>query len=193
MGTVRGSAAYAQFENPKFNSSKAAKKNRGNGAANCFVFISRPFHFLQAWIDCTSNGIHQEIFLTHLLTTLCRRCYCLDDAALMKRLADAAPAAHSEKVRKPLLVIAGGKDQMVEIAAVTDYVARLQGSGKPVSLLVDPDEGHQPRKPIMRQAYVYLLQRMLHPHLGGPAVAAPSAELAKFLGQTMKANGALAL
>ena len=117
----------------------------------------------------------------------------LDDAALMKRLADASPAAHSGKIRKPLLVIAGGKDQMVEIAAVTDYVARLQGSGKPVSLLVDPDEGHQPRKPILRQAYVYLLQRMLHQHLGGPPVAAPSAELAKFLEQTMKAHGALAL
>jgi hypothetical protein len=34
---------------------------------------------------------------------------------------------------------------------------------------------------------------MLHQHLGGPAVAAPSPELAKFPEQTMRANGALAL
>lgn len=45
--------------------------------------------------------------------------------------------------------------------------------GKPVSLLVDPDEGHNPRKPIVRQAYTYLLQQMLHKHLGGPASRRP--------------------
>lgn len=115
----------------------------------------------------------------------------LNDAAAMKRIADAAPAAHPEKIIKPLLMIAGGKDDKVEIAAVTDYVARLQGLGKPVSLLVDPDEGHNPRKPIVRQAYSYLIQQMLHKHLGGPAVAAPSPELAKYLEQAMKADGAL--
>lgn len=115
----------------------------------------------------------------------------LDDTAAMKRISDAAPAAHPARVTKPLLIIAGGKDDKVEIAAVTDYVARLQGLGKPVSLLVDPDEGHNPRKPIVRQAYSHLLQQMLHKHLGGPAVPAPSPELAKYLEQAMKANGAL--
>ena len=115
----------------------------------------------------------------------------LADAGAMQRITAESPAANADKVTRPLLVIAGGKDEMVDIAGVTDYVARLQGYGKPVSLLVDPDEGHNPRKPIMRQAYVYLLQRMLHQHLGGPAVPAPSVELAKFLEQSMKANGAL--
>ncbi|MES2760074.1 MAG: prolyl oligopeptidase family serine peptidase [Pseudomonadota bacterium] len=116
----------------------------------------------------------------------------LGNAALMRRIADTSPAVNAGKLTKPLLIIAGGKDRMVSIAAVTDYVATLQGTGKPVSLLVEPDEGHMPRKPLTRQAYVYLLQRMLHQHLGGPAVAAPSPELAKFLEQTMRANGALA-
>jgi hypothetical protein len=76
---------------------------------------------------------------------------------------------------------------------VTDYVAKLQGLGRPVSLLVEPDEGHNLRKPLTRQAYLFLLQKMLEKHLGGPAVPAPSPELAKFLEQTMKANGAVAL
>ncbi|MDL2353944.1 MAG: prolyl oligopeptidase family serine peptidase [Pseudomonadota bacterium] len=114
------------------------------------------------------------------------------DAAAMARIASESPAANTAKVSKPLLVIAGGKDKMVDIAGVTDYVARLQGSARPVSLLVDPDEGHNPRKPILRQAYVYLLLRMLHQHLGGPPVPAPSVELAAYLAQTMKANGSLA-
>lgn len=117
----------------------------------------------------------------------------LDDAAALKRITDASPAANAGKVTRPLLIIAGGKDDKVEIASVTDYVARLQGLGRPVTLLVEPDEGHNLRKPLTRQAYLYLLQRMLHQHLGGPAVPAPTPELAKFLEQTMKANGALNL
>lgn len=116
----------------------------------------------------------------------------LDDKAALKRMADAAPAANAGKLARPLLIIAGAKDQMVDIAAVTDYVARLQGLGRPVSLLVAPDEGHNLRKPLTRQAYLYLLQRMLQQYLGGPPVPAPGPELAQFLNQTLKANGALA-
>ena len=115
----------------------------------------------------------------------------LNDAAAMKALADNAPAAHANKVTRPLLILAGGKDKMVDPASVTDYVARLQGMGKPVTLLLDADEGHSPRKPLMRQAYMHLLLRGLHQHLGGPAPAAPSAELAKYLEQNIKVNTAL--
>ena len=115
----------------------------------------------------------------------------LGDAAAMQRISNAAPGANAAKVVRPLLILAGGKDQMVDVGSVTDYVATLQGQGKPVTLLLDPDEGHNPRKPLVRQAYTYLLQRMLQEHLGGPAVAAPSPELAKYLEQTVKINGAL--
>lgn len=115
----------------------------------------------------------------------------LNDPAALKALADSAPAAHVAKVNKPLLILAGGKDRMVDPASVTDYVARLHGMGKPVTLLLDPDEGHSPRKPMMRQAYMHLLLRGLHQHLGGPAPAAPSADLAKYLEQNMKVNTAL--
>lgn len=115
----------------------------------------------------------------------------LDDAAAMKRVSDSSPAANAAKVTRPLLIIAAANDKMVDLAAVTDYVATLQASGKPVSLLVAPDEGHNLRKPLTRQAYLYLLLKMLERHLGGPAVPAPDAELARFLEQTMKANGAL--
>jgi dipeptidyl aminopeptidase/acylaminoacyl peptidase len=116
----------------------------------------------------------------------------LDDPAALKRLADESPSANAGKVARPLLIIAGAKDDKVDIAEVGDYVARLQGLQRPVSLLVAPDEGHHLRKPMTRQAYVYLLLKMLEQHLGGPAVAAPDPELAKYLEQAMKANGALA-
>ena len=115
----------------------------------------------------------------------------MSDPAVTGAISAAAPANHVDKVSKPLLILAGGKDKMVDPAGVTDYVARLQGMNKPVTLLLDPEEGHNLRKPIVRQAYMHLLQRMLHQHLGGPAPAAPSPELNKYLEQHLKVNTAL--
>lgn len=115
----------------------------------------------------------------------------LADAAAMQKITAAAPAANAGKVVRPLLILAGGKDQMVDAASITDYVATLQGKGRPVTLLLDPDEGHNPRKPLFRQAYSHLLQRMLQEHLGGPAAPPAAPELAKYLEQTVKVNGAL--
>ncbi|QYF91861.1 prolyl oligopeptidase family serine peptidase [Massilia sp. PAMC28688] len=115
----------------------------------------------------------------------------LGDGAAMKKINDAAPAFNADKITRPLLILAGGKDHIVDVAGVTDYVARLQGKDKPVGLLLDPDEGHNPRKPIVRQAYSHLLQRMMHQHLGTAAPAEPSPELAKYLEQTLKVNTVL--
>lgn len=115
----------------------------------------------------------------------------VQDVAMMAALDAAAPARHTEQVRKPLLIMAGARDGLVEIAAVSDYIARLQLAGKPVSLLVDPDEGHNPRKPLYRQAALYLLELLVQQYLGGPEVAAPNAELAVYLRQTLKARQGL--
>jgi dipeptidyl aminopeptidase/acylaminoacyl peptidase len=115
----------------------------------------------------------------------------LQDGAVMRTLEAAAPVRHTDQVGKPLLIMAGARDSMVQIASVTDYVARLQLSGKPVSLLVDPEEGHNPRLLLYRQATVYLLEKLLQQHLGGPTPAAPGAQLDTYLRQTLKANRAL--
>lgn len=113
------------------------------------------------------------------------------DAAQLEPTARAAPALHAANVNVPLLLVAGGRDEKVEVEAVVDYAARLQGLGKPVSLLVDPDEGHNTRKPVVRRAVLHLLLQMLHRHLGGPPVAAPDAEVARYLERTMRTDGAL--
>jgi dipeptidyl aminopeptidase/acylaminoacyl peptidase len=112
-------------------------------------------------------------------------------AAQLEPVARAAPALHAARVNVPLLLVAGGRDEKVELEAVIDYAARLQGLGKPVSLLVDPDEGHNTRKPVVRRAVQHLLLQMLHRHLGGPPVAAPDQEVARYLERTMRADGAL--
>lgn len=114
----------------------------------------------------------------------------LTEEAAIATLAAGAPAANAGRLRKPLVMLAGARDQMVEIAAVTDYAARLQAAGRPVSLLVDPTEGHNPRKPILRRAYIHLLGRLLHDYLGGQSVAPPPADLRDYLEQNLRLNKA---
>lgn len=110
--------------------------------------------------------------------------------AAMSALRKDSPMAGIARVVKPLVILAGGKDEKVEIASVTEYVARLDAAGKPVTLLVDATEGHNPRKPVLRLAYVNLLERMLHNYLGGPAPEPCAPELCRYLEQNLKLNNA---
>jgi dipeptidyl aminopeptidase/acylaminoacyl peptidase len=114
------------------------------------------------------------------------------DAAAMRRIDADAPRVHTDQVRKPLLITAGADDDKVEIAAVTDYAARLLGRSHPVSLLVAPGEGHAMRGALARRAQLHLVLRMLQVHLGGPPVAAPDKELLDYLARNLRANRALA-
>lgn len=110
--------------------------------------------------------------------------------AAMVALRKDAPLAGTARVQRPLVLLAGGKDDKVEIASVTEYAARLHAAGKAVTLLVDPAEGHNPRKPIVRQAYVHLLERLLHDYLGGPAPEPCAPELCRYLEQNLTLNNA---
>ena len=118
----------------------------------------------------------------------------VEDAAAMRRLELDAPAAHTAAVRAPLLVVAGARDDKIEIGAVTDYVARLAARDHPVSLLVAPDEGHTMRAPLARRAQLHLVLRMLHAHLGGPPAPVPTSaadkELADYLARNLRTDGA---
>lgn len=115
----------------------------------------------------------------------------IDDAAAMQALTAASPAALTARVERPLLILAGGQDPVVPVAGITDYVARLQEGRKPVSLLLDPDEGHMFRKPLAVQAYGYLLERLMHRHFGTAAPQDPDKELAAYLKQNLKLNDAM--
>ena len=75
------------------------------------------------------------------------------------------------------------------IRSVLHYAAALQAHGKDVSLLVDPDARHSVSDPRTREAYLYLIERMLHRRLGGTAPAAPDAGLRATLAKDMRLNG----
>jgi dipeptidyl aminopeptidase/acylaminoacyl peptidase len=110
----------------------------------------------------------------------------VDDKVVMTRLHAQSPLANTARMNRPLLLVAGGEDRRVGIAGVIEYAARLKLAGKPVSLLVDADAGHANREPIAREANLYLLEAMLHRHLGGTAPAAPDPALRDYLRDNLR-------
>lgn len=105
----------------------------------------------------------------------------VDDRAQMAALHAQSPLANAARMNRPLLLVAGGEDRRVGIAGVIEYAARLKLANKDVSLLVDIGAGHANREPIAREANLYLLETMLHRHLGGTAPVAPDAALQRYL------------
>jgi dipeptidyl aminopeptidase/acylaminoacyl peptidase len=53
-----------------------------------------------------------------------------------------SPLFHSEKIRKPLMVVQGANDQRVLRAESDDIVAAVKKNGVPVEYIVFDDEGH---------------------------------------------------
>ncbi len=111
------------------------------------------------------------------------------DPATYARLHAQSPVANAGKVGSPLLLLAGGADRVVAIREVIHYAAQLRRLGKPVSLYVEPGGGHSPTKPLPREAYVYLVEAMLHAHLGGAKPDAPGAVLRAYLQKNMRLAG----
>ena len=105
----------------------------------------------------------------------------VDDAASYAHLRAQSPLANAGKLRRPVLLIAGGEDRTVPIRAVIHYAAVLRRLGKPVSLYVEADGGHSPTEPLPREAYVYLMEAMLHRYLGGAKPEPPSPALHAYL------------
>ncbi|MBP1474818.1 S9 family peptidase [Frateuria sp. MAH-13] len=111
------------------------------------------------------------------------------DAATMARLHEQSPLAHASHMDRPLLIFAGGEDRRVALRGVLGYAARLKALGKDFSLFVDPLAGHRNDKPVAHEAYLYLLEWMLHRHLGGAAPAAPDATVRAYLARSLRVAG----
>jgi dipeptidyl aminopeptidase/acylaminoacyl peptidase len=111
------------------------------------------------------------------------------DPGTYARLHAQSPVANAARMRRPLLVMAGGADRTVAARGVIDYAARLKRLGRPVSLYVEPGGGHSPVAPLPREAYAWLMVRMLHAHLGGGAPDAPGAALRAYLRENLRLAG----
>lgn len=111
------------------------------------------------------------------------------DAALMRRLAEQSPIANAARLRRPVLLVAGGQDERVPVRGVTHYAATLRTLGKDVTLFLDPDADHGVADEHSREAWYYLLETLLHRRLGGPAPAPPSGALQRRLDEQLRLRG----
>ncbi|ODU53201.1 MAG: hypothetical protein ABS98_01500 [Lysobacteraceae bacterium SCN 69-48] len=111
------------------------------------------------------------------------------DPGVFARLHVQSPLANASKMRRPLLLMAGGADRTVAIRSVIDYVARLKAQGSPVTLLVEPNGGHSPVEPVPREAYLFAMESMLQRHLGGPQPEPPGPRLRAYLRENLRLAG----
>lgn len=109
-----------------------------------------------------------------------------DDAKMMQRLHTQSPLAQAGRMKRPLLIAAGGQDQRVGIAGVIEYAARLKLAGADASLLIDADAGHSNRQPLAREATLFAMEQLFHAHLGGAAPQPPDREVRAYLRDTLR-------
>ncbi|RYF69657.1 MAG: hypothetical protein EOO29_33085 [Comamonadaceae bacterium] len=67
--------------------------------------------------------------------------------------------------------------------------ATLRSLGQSPNLLVEPGGGHSPVDPVPREAYLFAMETMLQPHLGGPAPEAPGQRLRAYLRENLRLAG----
>ncbi|MCC5923239.1 MAG: prolyl oligopeptidase family serine peptidase, partial [Crocinitomicaceae bacterium] len=84
-----------------------------------------------------------------------------------KRIEEASPLFHADKINKPLLIIQGANDPRVKKAEADQIVVALRDRGHDVSYILAEDEGHGFRKPINNMAMYAEIERFLSKHLGG--------------------------
>lgn len=108
-----------------------------------------------------------------------------DDPADVARMHARSPARYSHQLMRPLYIWAGEKDPKVSILTIRDYALKQHSNGKALSFMVEPDAGHGPRQKLHREGYFYLLEKALADHLGGRMDRTISAELARYLRQTL--------
>lgn len=113
----------------------------------------------------------------------------MDDDAVMARLRAQSPLSNAGRLRRPLLLIASGEDRRVAIHGVIEYAAQLKLQGKDASLLVDPEAGHSNEDPLGKEAMLYLIERMLHRHLGGVAPKPADPALRAYLIRNLRLRG----
>lgn len=99
------------------------------------------------------------------------------DPSIAERLRTQSPIANANRMDRPVLLLAGADDERVPIRSVVHYAAGLKTLGKDVSLFVDAEGRHQLEDPRTREAYLYLMERILHRRLGGAAPQPPEKAL----------------
>jgi dipeptidyl aminopeptidase/acylaminoacyl peptidase len=82
-----------------------------------------------------------------------------------------APMNNIEKIRKPMLVVAGHNDPRVPVSESDQIAAALEHQGTPVWYIVAADEGHGYQKKANSDFLFYAVVDFLQQYLLAPAIA----------------------
>jgi dipeptidyl aminopeptidase/acylaminoacyl peptidase len=123
----------------------------------CGVDISGPSDLL-GWLKARTAGYggHKEFFHTRVGDP--------DTDADMLRAQ--SPLFAADRIRAPLLIMQGGRDQFVPNADAERIVAALEAKGVPCEYAYFPDEGRGLSKPANRLAFGATAERFLTKYLG---------------------------
>jgi dipeptidyl aminopeptidase/acylaminoacyl peptidase len=102
------------------------------------------------------------------------------DAAWRARMRRDAPLTQLGRVRVPLYLWAGARDDRTPLRSVVHYAGEARRQGKSVVLLVDPSAGHVPRDALGDEAWMYFMERAVTQQFGGTP-SPPSPALQAFL------------
>lgn len=88
-----------------------------------------------------------------------------------QQLAAVSPTHLADRIRSPVLLVAGGEDEIAPVEHTRRMERALRGAGVPVETLYVRNEGHGFYKPDNKRAYYTRLLAFLSGHLGGATAA----------------------
>jgi dienelactone hydrolase len=103
-----------------------------------------------------------------------------EDAAWREKMQRESPLAALPALQAPAYIWAGARDDRVPLKSIVHYVGEARRLGKPLSLLIDPDAGHNPESELGTEASLYMIELAAHRHFGG-GISSVSPELQAFL------------
>lgn len=119
------------------------------------------------------------------LQVMARLAVDINDKEDVRRSDHQSPRYFSDKIKSPLYVWAGEKDDRVNILDVRSYMLKLETMGKGATFLSAPGAGHVPQGELETEAFIYLSEAALHQHLGGRIESALSPRLQRYLDRNL--------
>jgi len=107
------------------------------------------------------------------------------NAAWRAKMKRESPLANLARVRAPLYLWAGARDDRTPLKGIVAYATDARRRGKTVTLLVDPDAAHEPEPPVGADAWLYLVEHAADEAFGGGETPV-SLTLATFLRRTLR-------
>jgi dipeptidyl aminopeptidase/acylaminoacyl peptidase len=109
--------------------------------------------------DKQKNGFHMDAWFKAFGSDI-------TSVTLPKWLSTQSPDKYIDQVKRPLLIWAGGLDNLVRSTEVKRYALDLRRQRKSITLIVDEEQGHNPKSEIAQKAYLTAVDRFIASQVG---------------------------